>query len=346
MRPTQSGFTLIEVMLATAITGILFTGLFMTVSGAAETRNALANHTTPYVLGPAILDLLANDLANAYFYDIKDTDVFLGANAELNGREADALSFLASSKTNAPEEFEKNDLRESWINELSYVMRRGPGGTDFLELWRREDFYVDDHPHSDGEFLLVYDKVHSLSIQYVARNPMTEGGVSGPEEKSEEDMLQEDWNSVEEGGVPRALQITLKIFAKSGIGSVEEAAERGEAEIYTFQRFITLPQSWLSIASEGQIRDWDGKLREPAASAAPGSAAAAAAAGRGGGAGGGGAEGERPRGGRGGRRNQGGTGTPGAAGNLTDIFRGRGGGRPAGGGGANIGGIFGGLGGR
>ena len=81
-------------------------------------------------------------------------------------------------------------------------MRRGPSGAPWNELWRREDFFVDDHPHTGGDYVLLYDKVASLRFQFVSRNPETEGGVGGASNKNVEEMLQDGWNAIEESGMP------------------------------------------------------------------------------------------------------------------------------------------------
>jgi prepilin-type N-terminal cleavage/methylation domain-containing protein len=286
MRDRPKGFSLVELVIAIAVAGVLFSAAFAVLDQAIRVRNALANNSTPYVAGPAILDLIAADLANAHFYDLRDNNAFFGANAELNGREADAISFVAASKSHAPEEFGRDDLRDAMFNEVAYLLRRGPPGTPFLELWRREDFYVDEKPHHDGETVLVYDKVHSLSLQYVSRNPVAEGGVAGTETKREQDMLQDGWDSIKEGGLPRAVQVTLQLYAQDSLDSVEEAMAAGRDPIYTFQRFISLPQIWVSLDAERKIRDWDGRLREPAPPARGGANAAAAGRGPPGGSGG------------------------------------------------------------
>ena len=262
-RDPRSGFTLIEIVLALCVAGFLFTGVFWTLDQAVVTRNGLSNLATPYVVGPAVLDVIAEDLANLYFYDLKENNAFYGSNAELLGREADALSFIALSKAYAPEVFgPKSDQRYSFANEISYALRRGAPGTPFLELWRREDYFVDDAIHQDGDYVLLYDKVHSLSIQYVSRNPQSKEGVAGSNEKTPEQMLQDGWNSIEEQGVPRALQVTLSIYAQDSEEEVDRATASDRATVYTFKRFLTLPQVHMILESEQKIASWDGKFQE------------------------------------------------------------------------------------
>lgn len=365
----QSGFTLVEVLIAIGITGMMLTGVWMTLDQAVRTRNLMSDLATPYVIGPAILDKLAQDLSNAYFYDFKENATFYGSDADLLSRPADALSFVTMSRTAYADYDNYKDRatdgpkrsysaavlgdavgRHSYANEVGYLLKAGEHG--FLTLCRREDFFVDDYPHRDGDYVILYDKVHSLSINYAARNTVTEGGIGGAQEKDVDDMWQEGWDSSEEGGMPRALFVELKIYAKDEIRTVEEQiAANDEPKIYTFHRTITLPQVHMSPGTEQVIRDWDGTVEagNPGTAARRGQGGAqggegggltsqggarepAGAGGRGGGRGGRGGGANNGRGGNGGN---GGTGNP-----FLDALRNRGGraAPPPGG----LGGLFGG----
>lgn len=338
----RSGFTLIEVLLAMAITSLLFTGAFWSLHQVVLTRNAVSNKATPYIMGPAILDVIAGDLANAAFYDLKDNNAFYATDADIGGREADALSFVTCSKARAPEEYDsKEDLRNSYINEVAYLLRTGTPGTSFLELWRREDWNVDDKPHNEGDYVLLYDKVHSLSLQFVPRTPAGEGSKERSDSNRDDESLIDGWNSVKEQGLPRAVQLTLTMWARDDIRETEDREKEGSARLYTFKRFVALPQVHMSGESEQQLAGWDGKLNEPVTArggaGAAGGARGGATGGPGAGAGAGGPRGAG--GGRGrGRNNQ----APAAGMNpFLQALQGRG--RPAGGGApGNLGALFGG----
>jgi prepilin-type N-terminal cleavage/methylation domain-containing protein len=355
-RLDRQGFTLVELLLAMAVAAILFAGMFMTLDQVVRTRNDLSNQATPYVIGPAILDCIARDLSNVYFYDFVENNSFYGSDAQLNGREADAISFITLSKAFAPhpdlpavDEFNVNRGRYSYANEVAYVCRRGhPAGTPFLELWRREDFYVDDSPHSGGEFVLLYDRIHSIQFKYISRNAKLGGGLSEEASKNPEDMLQDGWNGIEEQGVPRCILVILEIYARDEEREIEEvlAADENAPRIYRFTRYIALPQVHMSRESEQQIASWDGEYNEATATTASNPNAAAGVGGAGG----------RPRAGQGqgdgsgrpnrpGRPGQQGTPPPrGAANNpFLQALQGQGA-RPRGGGGGagGLSGLFGG----
>lgn len=262
---SSSGFTLVELLLALGISAVLFTSMFWGLDQIVRSRNNLSNRATPYTIGPAILDRIASDLANVYWYEFRDNNSFFGQKASLIGRDADAMSFITLSKGIAPEQSLKGPDPEypgrySWTNEVAYVCKTGAPG--FLELWRREDFYVDDAPHSDGDYVLLYDRVHSLTLRYIGRTPAnSEGGPPArPDDGSE--YIRESWDPVKEEGIPRAVLVILSIASQDQFSDFQ--TPRDKQRIYTFQRYLPLPQVHMSAATQQQIATWDGTLNEAA----------------------------------------------------------------------------------
>ncbi len=270
----QSGFTLIEVLLAIAIGGILMTMMFTGLDTAVRTRQKVADYSTPYAIGPAILDRLEADLQNAYCYDIKDNDYFWGADAEVSGKEADGISFISATPAQVGEESLKssvhtgregveaddrfNQWRRGSMSEVQYVCRPSRRFQDTLELWRREDFYVDDSVHEGGLYRMVYDRVFSLRFEYVRRNTTGGGGIAGATERTADQMRQDGWACMEEDGLPRAVIVTLAIYAREPEDRID-----AEPEVFTFRRWIPLPQAQVSTDSEKQVMDWPGTLTMP-----------------------------------------------------------------------------------
>lgn len=265
----QSGFTLVEVLLAMAIAGILFTILFSALDGVVKARETVADYSTPYAVGPAILDTIAADLGNVYFYDLKDHDGLWGADAEVGGREADGLSFVAAELSRDGEPTLMSNIvvgrsqaheRRSVTTEVQFVCRESRTHPGDLELWRREDFYVDDLPHEGGIYRLVYDRVFSLKFEYIRRDQPPNQAVGGAAnaKASAESMRQDGWNSLEEKGLPRAVIVTLSIHARE---PGDETRHSAEPEVFVFRRWITLPQVHVSVASE-QDAAWDGVFRD------------------------------------------------------------------------------------
>jgi prepilin-type N-terminal cleavage/methylation domain-containing protein len=265
-RRREAGFTLIEVLLAVAIGAILLTTAFASLDTALTTRRAVADHSTPYAVGPAILDALEADLRNAHFYDMKENDAFWGVDGDLLGREADALSFVTASLCKVGEPELKSTVmpgradsieRRSPMTEVQYVCRRGPNGTGEIELWRREDFYVDDSIHDGGIYRLVYDRVYEFKLEYVRRDSGPTGSFGG--DRNIDGMRADGWNAIEERGLPRAVIATLSIFARE---SEEQSLLRAEPRVFVFRRWIPLPQVHETAKAERDVATYDGRLSE------------------------------------------------------------------------------------
>jgi prepilin-type N-terminal cleavage/methylation domain-containing protein len=265
-RTSERGFTLVEILLAVAIGGALMSMVFVVINTLLRSRQVIVDFSTPYAAGPQILDAIEADLRNAYFYDFEDNDAFWGADAEIAGREADGISFLAATLGHVGEQelrstrqigqAEETHRRRSPMTEVQYVCRQSPANPDFLELWRREDFYVDDLLHDGGIYRLVNDRVFDFKLEYVGRStgPVAFGVTA---DESTGQMRRDGWSSIEERGLPRAVIVSVSIYARE-----QEKAWDDEPQVFVFRRWIPLPQVHMSAQSEGQLATWDGKITE------------------------------------------------------------------------------------
>jgi prepilin-type N-terminal cleavage/methylation domain-containing protein len=270
----EQGFTLIEIIMALAIGSIILTMIFTSLNAMIRSRQTVLGYSTPYAIGPQILDTIEADLKNAYFYDFKENDSFWGADGEIIGHEADGISFLTASLGRIGEESIKSTLRigqeavphsrRAPTSEVQYVCRQSKELSETLELWRREDFYVDDSIHEGGVYRLVCDRVFDFKLEYVSRSTSS-GGLSGNTDKSIEQMRRDGWSSIEERGLPRAVIATISIY-----GREHEKNWEKEPEVFVFRRWIPLPQVHMSPQSEGQIATWDGKIEDKGAPVGPG----------------------------------------------------------------------------
>jgi hypothetical protein len=256
-----------------AIGGIVLSGVFVSLNTMVRARQAVIDFSTPYAVGPQILDAIEADLRNAYFYDMKENDGFWGADAEINSREADGISFVTATLGHVGEQELKSTRvigqasephrRRSPTTEVQYVCRQSPANADWLELWRREDFYADDTIHDGGIYRLVYDRVFDFKLEYVSR-ATTSGGLTGSDEKSIDQMRRDGWSSIEERGLPRAVIVSISIYARDAEKNFEH-----EPEVFVFRRWVPLPQVHVSTHSEGQVASWDGKISEATPPVAP-----------------------------------------------------------------------------
>ena len=51
------------------------------------------------------------------------------------------------------------------INEVGYMMRPNRDNDEFLEVYRREDFGVDEEPFNGGSYIYLSDQVKGFNIE-------------------------------------------------------------------------------------------------------------------------------------------------------------------------------------
>ena len=85
------------------------------------------------------------------------------------------------------------------MTEVGYACRQNDDNSEWLELWRREDYFVDKDPTAGGQYSLIYDKIRSFDLKYY---PI-------PEESTEKHGLDE-WDSRTKHGIPYAIVMTIE----------------------------------------------------------------------------------------------------------------------------------------
>ena len=160
-----AGFTLIEVLLTLLIMSGIMVALTQILTAARTSRDTIHNIQETQLAGPAILDLVERDLRGIVTYDRTKQLHLRVRNRVMLGLDADSIDFVTSTDSltlvNLDNRFVKAD-----INEVGYRLRPNPGAADqFLEIYRREGFGVDDDPFEDGRFMFLHDRVKSFDVQ-------------------------------------------------------------------------------------------------------------------------------------------------------------------------------------
>lgn len=192
-------FTLMEVMVALFISAMVVTGVLASLDYTQRAVDAVHNIVETESIGPRVMDLIREDLARVAVYDAAEYRVLRGENASIGGADADRLDLLVQRRSTRP----FHDLvREAEVYaplcEVGYRLRPNPRLPDFLELYRREDFFADDRPFEDGEFTLLYDRVLNFDVRYY--------------ERPEADPRWEDeWDSEERESLPYAIEVRMDL---------------------------------------------------------------------------------------------------------------------------------------
>ena len=231
----RGGFTLIELLVAMAIVALILTALVATLQGTLKAHDDIAIEMAAVRDGPRILDMFERDVRSMHLFNIKDGNVLLGKSDHPGGLRGDRIDFVCQrdSSRRLADPSIKNDLGAgiaSRVNEVGYRLRPSAFSTDFLELWRREDVYVDDQPFEGGTFEKIHDRVAAFQVTY-----LSELG-----DKAEEF---DDWDMTDKKKLPAAIKLHLELQASPELvgGFVENKAE--ERKIYAYDRLISFRDS-------------------------------------------------------------------------------------------------------
>ena len=222
MRRTR-GFTLIEITVALTILAILVVLLFQVQAGMVRGREMLQDEglQKPKVAN-ALLGQIMKDLRYLYWGGLGGDAGFLGRSRSLAGKDADRIDFVTARTTRTlplEEEGRAEDRKESPLTEVGYACRQSDN-SKYLELYRREDPYVDDDPTDGGQYTQIYDKILEFDLRYF---PIPEETLK---ERTEGD---EEWDSRLRHKIPYAiiLKINFDVDDQS-----QEKVEKDPERIY------------------------------------------------------------------------------------------------------------------
>lgn len=230
-RIRRAGFTLIELLVAMAIVALILTALVATLQGTVKAHDDIEIEMAAVRDGPRILDMIEGDLKSIHLYNMKDRNVLLGKSDHPGGLRGDRIDFICQrdSTRRLLDPIAKDDGTSpgvaSSVNEVGYRLRPSSFSQDFLELWRREDLYVDDLPFEGGVYEKIHDRIAAFQVTY----------LSALGDKADEF---DDWDMTQKKDLPAAIRIHLELQASPELvgGFVENKAE--ERKIYSYDRVI------------------------------------------------------------------------------------------------------------
>lgn len=205
-RARSGGFTLMEVSLAVAILALLVALVLQNMSNTIRGRDYVMNGLRKPKVANALLSQFVRDLRYLWFGGLTGNAGFVGRHRVVNGKDADRIDFVAARPVRSvvlDEENAAEDQAHAELGEVGYAFRPRDDGR-YIELWRREDPYVDDDPTSGGKYSLIYDRVRSFKITYFDRPSEAQGKSSG----------QEEWDSRQKRRVPYAIVVDITFDAE------------------------------------------------------------------------------------------------------------------------------------
>lgn len=195
---SRAAFSLVEVLVALMIVAGIMLAMTQLLEATRISRDTIHNIQETQLAGPAIMDMIERDLRGIFVYDRTPDDVLRIKNRVLLGRDADRIDFATTTDGVTLTEADRRLVRGD-VNEVGYMLKLSTRDDEFLELYRREDFGLDEEPFEGGNYTFLHDHVKNFEIQVYDED--------GPNV----DPL-EDWGDDEEHvGIPKRVEIRLTL---------------------------------------------------------------------------------------------------------------------------------------
>lgn len=234
----MQGFTLVELLIAVAITSMLIVAVlevFQASLYAREEVNALSQTMTG---GPRILDMIEDDIHSTWTLNIKDNRVFRGENRDFVGDNADRIHLIVSGRTINTVRLPDDSERVAPVAEVSYLVKANVEDSQHLELWRREDPLIDNELTEGGYFQLLSNRVRSFNVTYF-------------EELGIDAEPLDDWDVAEKNRLPRRIKIELEIErGKDTFNKLREVEDVGK-RVDKFVRHVVLDPGTVETMEPG-----------------------------------------------------------------------------------------------
>jgi prepilin-type N-terminal cleavage/methylation domain-containing protein len=232
-RTRRAGFTLVEVLLTLVIMSGIMVALTQILTAARTARDTIHNIEETTLAGPAIMDLVERDLRGIVTFD-RTRQVHLRVkNRVLLGMDADSIDFVTSTDSLTPVEVDDRFVKAD-VNEVGYRLRPNPTSPDqFLEIYRREGFGVDDDPFEDGTFMFLHDRVKGFDVQCFAKDGRDEQPIDswGTDDKPENI------------GLPARIEITLTLELTPRLVNEQLLILPKDRRTLTYKRVVRFPES-------------------------------------------------------------------------------------------------------
>ena len=231
-RRSEGGMTLIEISVAIAILGMMVGLVYTMIAQAIKGRDMIKEGLQEPKMANAILAQILKDFRYLSFPPLKGETGFFGQNRTENGKDADRVDFITARDTRTvgseDDGARTSDDRRSPLSEVGYACRVSETNPEYIELWRREDYYVDSDPVNGGRYSLLYDRIRRFSLRFF---PSSE--EQAREEEGNAGL--EDWDSRTRHKVPYAIILEIEMDV---VVSLDKGVE--ETEPYRITRIILL----------------------------------------------------------------------------------------------------------
>jgi len=195
----QAGFTIMEVLVSMFISAMIMTAVLASLESTQKAVDAIHNITLTERAGPQLVEMFRRDIRRLAVFDNGQYSILRGESQTKRGTDADKIDMLVHGRSVLPQYDAIYDRKiYAPVNEVGYWVRERAGSADFLELYRREDFMVDDEPWAGGNFSMLNDRIVRFDLQYY-------------EEPEFDPLPEDDWDSLEMAQLPFAIELALEL---------------------------------------------------------------------------------------------------------------------------------------
>lgn len=231
---SRSGFSLVEVLVALMIVSGIMLALTQLLEATRISRDTIHNIQETQLAGPAIMDLIERDLRGIMVYDREADQALRVKNRVLLGRDADRIDFVTTTDSLVLTEADRRLVRAD-VNEVGYALRLSPIDDEFLELYRREDFGIDEEPFDGGTYTFLHDHVKNLEIQVFEEDGQDVEGL-------------DDWGDADEEsvGLPKRVEIRLTLELAPRLSHEQLRIAPADKRIVTYTRIVRFSEDLLT----------------------------------------------------------------------------------------------------
>ncbi|MFT5051885.1 MAG: prepilin-type N-terminal cleavage/methylation domain-containing protein [Chlamydiales bacterium] len=238
--PSRAGFTLMEVVVSVMIMAMLLTSLTKLLTMVRTKRDTIHNIQENQLVGPAILDMIQRDLRGILTTNRLRSELLKVKNRIVLGQDADSIDFVTSTD-NVVWTWENERALRCDYSEVGYRLRPSQESDDFLEMYRRESFGVDDDAFGGGSWTFLHDQIRNFNITV-----FSEDGIDAEPF--------EDWgsDSLDAGteGLPAWLEISLTLELSPRLKAEALPIALVERGTVTYRRIVRFPEMLLASADD------------------------------------------------------------------------------------------------
>jgi type II secretion system protein J len=188
----EGGFTLIEIMVATAIASIILIMAYASYRSIFDSIKRSTGRAEFYENVNLALMKIDQDIANIYYTRNNKNITFISENVQGNSRmdfvTVNHNDFMMGGKLSTP-------VRQSDVKEVGYFLREAKNTMGLFHLMKREkSCYWEEDPISGGTEHMLLPNVASLKFEFFKGNDWSE-----------------NWDSRQNNMFPRAVKTTLVV---------------------------------------------------------------------------------------------------------------------------------------